>query len=217
MSKNAIVIFYDGCVPPQSLITHIGQLVVSTCGASEDSMVAKHYDEEAIINITSKDALRKIVFGKENEQQQEMGTVKVCFSSGQSKLQVVKFIKEKFGYGLKEAKDIVDEGVITLATTTDAYQFVRDLSANGGCIIEGGDEHYAVAQAAVFINGKYPGSLQARENLVKDFAMARYHDTVNATDSIEEALLNAVQIVKEHPDLAQQWINYDLVKIIAIL
>jgi ribosomal protein L7/L12 len=216
MSKNAIVIFYDGCVPPQSLIAHIGQHIVNACSASEDSMVVKHYDEESIINITSEDALRKIVFGKENEQQQEMGTVKVCFSSGQSKLQVVKFIKEKFGYSLKEAKDIVDEGVITLAITTDAYQFVRDLSANGGCIIDGGDEHYAVAQAAVFINGKYPGNLQA-ENLVKDFAMARYHDTVNAADDIEKALLNTVRIVKEHPHIAQQWINSDLVKTITML
>lgn len=215
MSKNAIVIFYDGCAPTRSLITELARHVVNTCGASEDSMVAKHYDEEAIINITSEDAIRKIVFDKKDEEQ-KVGTVKVCFSPGLHKLQVVKFIKETFGYSLKEAKDIVDEGVITLATTTNTYQFVRDLSANGGCIIDGGDEHYAVAQAAVFINGKYPGNLQA-ENLVKDFAMARYHDSVNAADDIEKALLNTVRIVKEHPHIAQQWINSDLVKTITML
>lgn len=216
MSKNAIVIFYDGCVPSQSLIREVAQHIVNTCSASEDSMVVKHYDEEAIINITSEDALRKIVFGKENEQQQEMGTVKVCFSPGPAKLQVVKFIKETFHLPLKDAKDAVDKGIVMIPLTTNAYQFVRDLSANGGCIIDGGDEHYAVAQAAVFINGKFPGNLQA-ENLVKDFAMARYHDSVNAADDIKKALLNAVRIVKEHPHIAQQWINSDLVKTITML
>ena len=216
MSKNAIVIFYDGCAPSQSLIKHIGQLIVSTCGASEDSMVAKHYDEAAIINITSEDAIRKIVFDKENEQQQEMGTVKVCFNPGSARLQVVKFIRETFNLSLKDAKDVVDKGIVMIPLTTDAYRFVRDLSANGGRIIDGGDESYAVAQAAVFINGKYPGNLQA-ENLVKDFAMARYHDSVNAADDIEGALLNTVRIVKEHPHIAQQWINSDLVKTITML
>lgn len=216
MSKNAIVIFYDGCVPTQSVIERIAQHMVDQCDASESSIVVKHYEEEDIIKITSEDAIRKIVFDKKNEQQQEVGTVKVCFSHGPNKLQVVKFIKETFGYGLKEAKDIVDEGVITLAITTNAYQFVRDLSAIGGCIIDGSDEHYAIAQAAVFINGKYPGNLQA-ENLVKDFAMARYHDSVNAADDIEKALLNTVRIVKEHPYIAQQWINSDLVKTITML
>ena len=192
MSKNAIVIYYDGCEPSRSSVREIAQHIVDTCAASEDSMVVKHYDEESIVKITSEDAIRKIVFDKENEQQQEMGTVKVCFNPGSARLQVVKFIKETFN------------------------QFVRDLSANGGCIIDGGDEDYAVAQAAVFINGKYPGNLQA-ENLVKDFAMARYHDSVNAADDIEGALLNAVQIVKEHPRTAQQWINSDLVKTITML
>ena len=216
MSKNAIVIYYNGCAPTQTLIAHIAQHIVGACNTSEDSMVVKHYDEESIIKITSEDAIRKIVFDKQKDEQQKVGTVKVCFSPGSSKVQVVKFIKETFGYGLKESKDIVEEGVITLALTADAYKFVRDLSAIGGYIIEGGDEHYIVAQAAVFINGKYPGNLQA-ENLVKDFAMARYHDSVNAADDIEKALLNTVRIVKEHPHIAQQWINSDLVKTITML
>lgn len=216
MSKNAIIIYYDGRVPTRSLIAELAGHVVNTCAASEDSMVVKHYDEEAIINITSEDALRKIVFGKENEQQQEVGTVKVCFSPGPAKLQVVKFIKETFNLSLKDAKYAVDEGIVMIPLTTNAYQFVRDLSANGGCIIDGSDEHYAVAQAAVFINGKYPGNMQA-ENLVKDFAMARYHDSVNAADDIEKALLNTVRIVKEHPHIAQQWINSNLVKTITML
>lgn len=214
MSKNAIIIYYDGCVPTQSVITEVAQYIVNRCGASEDSMVAKHYDEEAIINITSEDAIRKIIFDKKNEQKTE--TVKVCFSPGPSKLQIVKFIKETFKMSLKDAKDAVDEGVVMVPLTTDVYRFVRDLSAGGGCIIDGGDEHYAVAQAAVFINGKYPGNLQA-ENLVKDFAMARYHDSVNAADDIEKALLNTVRIVKKHPHIAQQWINSDLVKTITML
>ena len=216
MSKNAIVIYYDGCAPSRSSIREVAQHIVNTCAASEDSMVVKHYDEESIIKITSEDAIRKIVFDKENEQQQEVGTVKVCFSPGPAKLQVVKFIKEAFGLGLKQAKDAVDEGIIMIPLTIDAYKFVRDLSANGGCIIDGSDEHYVVAQVAVFINGKYPGNLQA-ENLVKDFAMARYHDSVNAADDIEKALLNTVRIVKEHPHIAQQWINSDLVKTITML
>lgn len=217
MSKNAIVIYYDGSVPTQSVIEKVAQYIFNRCGASEDSMVVKHYDEESIIKITSEDAIRKIVFDKQKDaQQQEVGTVKVCFNPGKSKLQVVKYIKERFGYGLKEAKDIVDEGVITLAITTNAYQFVRDLSAIGGYILEGGDVQYDVAQAAIFVNGKYPGNLQA-ENLVKDFAMARYHDSVNAADDIEKALLNTVRIVKEHPHIAQQWINSDLVKTITML
>lgn len=216
MSKNAIVIYYDGCEPSRSSVREIAQHIVDTCAASEDSMVVKHYDEESIVKITSEDAIRKIVFDKENEQQQEMGTVKVCFNPGSARLQVVKFIKETFNLSLKDAKDAVDKGIVMIPLTTNAYQFVRDLSANGGCIIDGGDEDYAVAQAAVFINGKYPGNLQA-ENLVKDFAMARYHDSVNAADDIEGALLNAVQIVKEHPRTAQQWINSDLVKTITML
>lgn len=216
MSRNAIIIYYDGCAPTQQLIEVVVKHIAARCGVSEDSIVAKHYDEESIIKATCEDAIRKIVFDKEDEPQQEVGTVKVCFNPGPAKLQVVKFIKETFGYGLKEAKDIVDDGVITLALTTDAYKFVRDLSAIGGYIIEGGDEHYAVAQAAVFINSKYPGNLQA-ENLVKDFAMARYHDSVNAADDIEKALLNTVRIVKEHSYIAQQWINSDLVKTITML
>ena len=216
MSRNAIVIYYDGCAPTQQLITHIGKIVVDMCGADKDPVVVKHYEEEDIINITSEGAIRKIVFNKENEQQQEVGTVKVCFSPCPSKLQVVKFMKETFGLDLKQAKDVVNEGIVMIPLTTDAYKFVRDLSANGGCIIDGGDEHYAVAQAAVFINGKYPGNLQA-ESLVKDFAMARYHDSVNAADDIEKALLNTVRIVKEHPHIAQQWINSDLVKTITML
>jgi ribosomal protein L7/L12 len=214
MSRNAIIIYYDGCAPTQQLIEVVAKHIATRCGASEDSVVVKHYDEESIIKATCEDAIRKIVSDKKDEQ--EVRTVKVCFNPGPAKLQVVKFIKETFGYGLKEAKDIVDEGVITLALTTDAYKFVRDLSAIGGYIIDGGDEHYAVAQAAIFINNKYPGNLQA-ENLVKDFAMARYHASVNAADDIEKALLNTVRIVKERPHIAQQWINSDLVKTITML
>lgn len=215
MSKNAIVIFYDGCVPTQSVIERIAQHMVDQCDASESSIVVKHYEEEDIIKITSEDAIRKIVFDKKDEQP-KVGTVKVCFSPGPAKLQIVKFIKETFKLPLKDAKDAVDEGVVMVPLTTDVYRFVRDLSAGGGCIIDGGDDQYAVAQAAVFINGKYPGNLQA-ENLVKDFAMARYHDSVNAADDIEKALLNTVRIVKEHPYVAQQWINSDLVKTITML
>ena len=216
MSRNAIVIYYDGCAPTQQLIEVVVKHIATRCGVSEDYVVVKHYDEESIIKATCEDAIRKIVFDKENEQQQEMGTVKVCFNPGSARLQVVKFIKETFNLSLKDAKDAVDKGIVMIPLTTNAYQFVRDLSANGGLIIDGGDESYVVAQAAVFINGKYPGNLQA-ENLVKDFAMARYHDSVNAADDIEGALLNAVQIVKEHPHIAQQWINSDLVKTITML
>lgn len=217
MSKNSIILYYDGMTPSQSLISHLADHISEACNAELQSIVVKHYDEDAIVEAVGNDAIRKIVFNKENDQQQEVETVKVCFNHGPAKLQVVKLIKETFHIPLKDAKDAVDNGIIMVPRTTDAYQFVRDLSASGGCIIDGGDEHYAVAQAAIFINGKYPGSLQARENLVKDFAMARYHDIVNATDDIEKALLNAVQIVKEHPDLAQQWINYDLMKTITML
>ena len=214
--NKAIVICYTGRQIWEVEKVAIEKIISNACDDTQNLITTTQFDEtdiaKVLLNASAHDAKIVSTEGK----QQKVETVKVCFSSGQSKLQVVKFIKEKFGYGLKEAKDIVDEGVITLAMTTDAYQFVRDLSANGGCIIDGGDEHYAVAQAAVFINGKYPGNLQA-ENLVKDFAMARYHDSVNAADNIEKALLNTVRIVKEHPHIAQQWINSDLVKTITML
>ena len=215
MSRHVIALYYEGINPTESFIASLANNISVACSAELQSIVVKHYDEDAIIKAVGNDAIRKIVFDEKNEQQ-KVGTVKVCFNPGPRKLQVVKFIKETFGYDIKTAKDIVDEGVITLALTTDAYRFVRDLSAIGGCIAAGGDVHYAVAQAAVFINGKYPGNLQT-ENFVKDFAMAKYHDTVNAADDIEKALLSTVQIVKEHPHIAQQWVNSDLVEAITML
>lgn len=215
--NKAIVICYTGRQIQETEKAAIENIISNACDATQDLIITTQFDEDSIAKALLKKSAEGIVFDKENEQQQDVGTVKICFNHGPAKLQVLKFIKETFHLTLKDAKDAVDNGIIMVPRTTDVYQFVRDLYTNGGCIIDGGDEHYAVAQAAIFINDKYPGSLQARENLVKDFAMARYHDTVNATDNIEKALLNAVQIVKEHPDLAQQWINYDLVKTITIL
>lgn len=216
MSKHAIILYYEGLNPPQTFISHVMEHVEGACVAERSSIIVKHYEEEDIIRATGEDAIRKIVFDKENKQQQDVGTVKVCFNSGPNKLQVIKFIKNAFGYGLKKAKDIVDEGIIIVPRTTNVYKFVRDLSVTGGCIIDGSDEQYAVAQAAVFINSKYPDITQT-ENLIKDFAMAKYHDTANTTDDLEKALLNTVQIVKEHPYVAQQWIDPDVVKTIIML
>ena len=216
MSKHAIILYYEGSNPPQALISHVVEHVAGACKAELQSIVVKHYDEDSIINAIGNDAIRKIVFNKEAEQQEEVGTVKVCFSPGPSKLRVIKFIKETFNMPLREVKDAVDTGIIMVPQTTDVYQFVKDLCTNGGCIVNGSDVYYAVAQAAVFINSRYPGIMQI-ENLVKDFAMAKYHDTVNATDDIEKALLNTVQIVKEHPDLIQEWIGSDKVKTITML
>ena len=216
MSKHVIALYYEGLNPTESFIASLANNISVACSTELQPVVVKHYDEDAIIKAVGNDAIRKIVFDKENEKQQEVGMVKICFNSGPNKLQVVKLIKETFHMPLKDAKDAVDNGIVTVPLTTNDYQFVRDLCACGGCIADGGDERYAVAQAAVFINGKYPGSMQA-ENLVKDFAMARYHDSVNAADDIEKALLNTVRIVKERPHIAQQWINSDLVKTITML
>lgn len=220
--NKAIVICYTGRPIEPEAVSAIQQVITSSCDAMPELITVKAFDEDSIAKALLKKSAEdlKISFAEdhntENKQQQKVETVKVCFDHGPTKLQVIKFIKETFDVPLKYAKDAVDNGIIMVPRTTDVYQFVRDLYVRGGCIIDGGDEQYTVAQAAVFINSRYPGIMQI-ENLVKDFAMAKYHDTVNATDDTEKALLNTVRIVKEYPDLIRDWIGSDKVKAITML
>ena len=218
MSKNAIILYYDGVTPPQALITRIVEHVIVACHAKAEYIIVKHYDEDAIAKAVGESAIRKIV-SDANElapTDKEESMVKVLFNVGSSKLQVVKFIKEHFGLSLKTAKEIADNGIITVPESTDVYSFVQGLYNCGGSIAVGCDDNYVMAQAAVFLNDKYPGNLQV-EQFVKDFAMASYHDRVNATDEVEDAILGAVGVVKSNPELACKWISESLVKTITLL
>lgn len=173
-----------------------------------------HFDEEEIEKLINEGAIRKVIL--DEKENGKTSTVTVNFNPGPSRIQAVKFIKELFGLSLVEAKNTVDAGVILIPEGNDVVNFVKGLYNVGGCVT-GGCIDYVVAQAAIFFNGKYPGNLQG-EQLIKDFAMASYHNRTNSTDDEEKALLNAIDIVKEHPSLACKWMdNEGLVKIITML
>jgi dTDP-glucose pyrophosphorylase len=54
----------------------------------------------------------------------------------------------------------------------------------------------AIQKAVYFINEKY-GTTGGNLLMERDYAMAKYHATVNSTDEEEQALLNAVDILSE--------------------
>lgn len=57
----------------------------------------------------------------------------------------------------------------------------------------------AIQKAVYFINEKY-GKTGGHVLMERDYAMAKYHATVNSTDEEEQALLNAVDILSSPVD-----------------
>lgn len=57
----------------------------------------------------------------------------------------------------------------------------------------------AIQKAVYFINEKY-GKVGGHVLMERDYAMAKYHATVNSTDEEEQALLNAVDILSTSVD-----------------
>ena len=200
MSKHAIILYYEGTNPPQALISHIVEHVIGACDAEANSIVVKHYDEDSIVKAVGDDAIRRIV--GELKEEYKRPTVKIHIQEGK-KTAVVKFVKDLFGISLPRAKEMVDKCILEIPACINTQSLITGLYTSGATICKGSD--YAVEQASFFIKKTYGDPL----TLVRAYAVAGYHNRVNAADEEELALLNAIDILCDNPREASLQLSDD--------
>lgn len=215
--NKAIVICYDGDAVREKDVDDIHTILTHRCNAIPESMVIKVFDADSIAKVLLKKSVedQNISF-TENSNVKSADTVCITFSVKDSgrKLNIVKCIKESLHCSLKDAKDMGDCGRIYIPKSWDDhknYEFIKDLCAHGATII-GGMEDIAMIEAAIFLNGTY--GTKDSITLVRDFAAAAYHSHTNSADEEEQALLTAVELVKNNPASATRWVSSVLVNVI---
>lgn len=200
MNKNALVLFYTGNKPSENYLELLANALVAHLGADPDDIIIKHYDEESIANVVADDAIRKAV--KEAKDEYKRPTIKIHVQDGK-KTTVVKFVKELFGVSLQKAKEMVDNHILEIPACINMQSLITGLWTSGATICKGSD--YAMEQAVYFIKKMYGDPLA----LVRAYAVAGYHNRVNAADEEEMALLNAVDILYDNPREASLQLSDD--------
>lgn len=215
--NKAIVICYDGDAVRAKDADDIHTILTHRCNAVPDTVVIKVFDGDSIAKALLKKSVedQNISFTEDSDVK-PAGTVCITFSVEDCgrKLNIVKCIKESLHCGLKEAKDMADCGRIYIPKSWDDrrnYDFIKDLCANNA-VVTGGMEDVAMIQAAIFLNETY--GTKDSIALVKDFAAATYHSHTNSADEEEQALLAAVELVKNNPTSAARWVSSVLVNVI---
>lgn len=150
---------------------------------STNDVQIRYYDSEGIADA--------IIANEHKESSNENKTVTLHFVAGSSKLQVVKFLKEHFHIGLKEAKDAADAGVITV-NSIDYPVVLKGLCKAGGYAKDLSDD-IALQQAIIYINERYPNAY-----LDKTFLPTLIKDILKAKDNSNEfsiALIESVRLI----------------------
>lgn len=212
--NKAIVICYTGKEPDSDTVYGIHQAIESYCNG--EGITIKVFDSDSIAKALLKKSAEdmKISFTGDSDVKQSAGTVYITFNPKdcEQKLRVIKHIKESLDCSIKEAKDMVDCGKVYIPQLWDnlkIYNFIKGLCANKVTAI-GGMEDIAMIQAGIFLNETYHHGI----DLVKDFAAATYHSHTNSADQEEQALLTAVELVKNDPKSAAKWVYSELIDVI---
>lgn len=213
MSKHAIILYYEGLTPPEPVVAKLANHISVSCNAELQSIVVKHYDEDAIVKAIGNDAVRKIVFDKEDASKVLDPMIRIKVGPSPNREKAVKYIKDVLNVSTKEAMRMVDLQVIDIPNKCNVYDFVSGLNSVG-TVITDTDETFATAQAGYFVNTKYGDDIT---QLVKDYALALYHTHVNAADEQEAALVNSVEILQKNGPIAQHIVSAPLLGAIACL
>lgn len=148
-----------------------------------DDIQIRYYDGESIADA--------ILANEHKEESNNNNTVTLHFVPGSNKLQVVKFLKEYFHIGLKEAKEATDMGVITV-NSIDYPVVLKGLCKAGGYAKDLSDD-IALQQAVIYINERYPNA-----HLDKDFLARLIKDELDAKNSdtdYDVALIKSIEII----------------------
>lgn len=187
MSKIcSLVVLYNGRELTQEAHDAIVTVLLSRgiIDTSDDVQI-RYYDGESIADA---------ILANEHKQQnisRDSETEIHFVSNGGEKLKIVKLFKDEFNLGLKEAKEIVDKGVIRIKDINYPI-FLRDLCRVNARAINLDNEH-ALMQAVIYINERYPNAHND-----KNFLSTLIRDVLEAKDSSNEfsiALIESIRLV----------------------
>lgn len=150
---------------------------------STDDVQIRYYDSEGIADA--------IIANEHKEESNSNDAVKLHFVTGPHKLQVLKFLKEHFNICIKEAKEAVDTGVITV-NSIDYPVVLKGLCKLGGYAKDLSDD-IALQQAIIYINERYPNA-----HLDKSFSSTLIKDVLRTKDDSNEfsiALTESVRLI----------------------
>lgn len=214
--NKAIIICYTGRQIRETERVAIENIISEACDATQNLIMIKRFDENDIANALLKESAKD-----QKVLDHDAPASKICITFNpetcEEKLQVVKWIKESIGCSLKDARDMFDCGKVyipKLWSDHTIYKFIENLCACN-VTITSGMEDVAMVQAAIFLNKTY--SRKDSIALVKDFAAAAYHSHTNSADEEEQALLTAVELVKNNPTSAARWVSSELINVITSL
>ena len=145
----------------------------------------RYYDGESIA-----DAILANEHKKQNISNDSETEIHFVFNN-ESKLKVVKLFKDEFNLGLKEAKEVVDNGVIRIKGINYPI-FLKNLYRVGARAVNLDSEH-ALMQAIIYINERYPNA-----HMDKDFLSTLIRDVSEAKDSdnaFSIALIESIRLI----------------------
>lgn len=211
--SNAIIIYYTGRPVDVDSVSAIQQILTSHCGAMPELMTIKAFDENSIAEALLKKGAEDMKTSAENPDVTNPDGVYLIFDpkTCKSRLHTVKCIRRYLTCTLGEANNMYDSGRIDIPKfwgDPQIYDFVKDLYGNG-CTVTGGIEAAAVMQAAVFLNTKY--ETKSNVALVSDFAAAQYNARIGRAEKEQQALLTAVELVKNNPTSSNKWVYSRLI------
>ena len=216
--NRAIVICYDGDAVRGEDVNDIQTILTHRRNAVVETMVIKAFDSDSIAKALLKKSAEDLKISFTEDHYAKPTTDKTCITfvlqDCDQKLNIVKYVKESLDCGLKDAKDMVNSGTVYVPKSWDdtrMYAFIKGLCLYKAAVT-GGIEDIAMVQAAIFLNSTY--GRKENINLVKDFAAATYHSHTNSADEEEQALLAAVELVKNNPTSAIRWVSSELVNVI---
>ena len=224
MNKHAIVILYSGADrdPGYDVIESIASVITQAGLTVPELIEIKHFDSDSIGKaIIAKALLKNSAEDSKISFTGNLDANTICITLDTQdcgeKLQAVKCIKEYLSCGLKEAKEMFDCGKVyipKLWNNSSIYEFIKKLYVYK-VTATGGTKDVAMIQAAIFLNETYG----TKDNiaLVRDFAAATYNSHINSANEKEKALLTAVELVKNNPANATQWMSSELVNVINLL
>ena len=215
--NKAIVICYTGRPIEPDAVSEIQQIITSSCGAMPELMTIKAFDEDSIAKVLLKKSAEDRISFEESHYAKptpDKACITFVLQDCDQRRNIVKYIKDFLDCDLKDAKEMVDRGTVYVPRIWDdrmMYAFIKGLHLYKAAVT-GGIEDIAMVHAAIFLNSTY--GRKESINLVKDFAAATYQSHTNSADEEEQALLAAVELVKNNPTSATRWVSSELVNVI---
>jgi ribosomal protein L7/L12 len=150
-----------------------------------DDVQIRYYDGESIADA---------ILANEHKQQNassESETEIHFVSNDGGKLKIVKLFKDEFNLELREAREIVDRGVIRIKNINYPI-FLKNLYRVGARAVNLDSEH-ALMQAVIYINERYPNA-----HMGKKFLSTLIKDVLDAKDSSNAfsiALIESIRLI----------------------